>query len=505
MNRLLNQRLDRRQFLQTFGVGVVAAAPLARALAALPAGALVPQARDPGAHAIARLTFGITPQLYTHVKQIGAEAFIAEQLQPEALDDAATDELMDAYAEILGENGGVLLQKYAAMRQVVAGALLASWLIHATWSERQLHERMVQFFSNHFHIYIGKEVSLFLKIDDERDVIRPNAMTRFRQLLGASAHSPAMLLYLDNAESTRDVPNENYARELMELHTLSVDGGYTETDVKEVARCFTGWSVDRPRDTTDGSIRYRFRRLLHDNNAKTVLGVEIPAGGAEQDGETVLDMLASHPATARFVSAKIARRFVSDDPPAALVDQLAATFAQSGGDVRQILQTLFAADEFWDAPPKLKQPFEYVVSVLRALHFEITNNRHFLRAVSDPLASMGQIPLTWPSPNGFPDVQDEWMGSLLERWNVAMGAVSNKIPGVRMDFAPILDLMEAEGVGMNVDEMLAFMGTYLLGRVLTDDEQAASVDFARSVSDDFETQFAAGTALLLASPAFQYR
>ncbi len=497
--------MNRRQFLQTFGIGAVAAAPLARALAALPDGAFVPAERDPAAHAIARLTFGVTPQLYSHVKAVGAAAFVAEQLQPEGIDDSAADQLMAGYSDVLDQNGGVLLQQYQGMRQVVSGALLGAWLTRATYSERQLYERMVQFFSNHFYEYIGKGLVLFLKVDDERDVIRPNAMTTFRQLLGASAHSPAMLFFLDNAESTREIPNENYGRELMELQTLSVDGGYTETDVKEVARCFTGWSVDRPQDTSDGSIHYRFRRVLHDNNAKTVLGTTIPRGGGEQDGETVLDLLATHPSTAHFVSTKIARRFVSDDPPAALVDRLTATFQQSGGDVRSILGTLFAADEFWSAPPKFKQPFEYVVGVLRALNFHITNNRHFLRGLSAPLEAMGHIPFTWPSPNGFPDVQDEWIGSLLERWNIALAAVTDQIPGARMDFAPILDLMNASGVAMNLDAMLDFMGLYLFGRALTNDEHAAAVDFARSSAADLQTQVAAGTALLLASPAFQYR
>ena len=256
--------MNRRQFLQTFGVGIgasaLAVAPLAQALAALPEGVLAPAAVDPAAHAIARLTFGVTPNLFAHVRQIGAAAFIAEQLAPEALDDSAADEAMQPYVEVLSQNGGILLQSYGGMRQIVSGALLGSWMVHSVYSQRQLYERMVQFFSNHFHEYIGKEFVLFLKVDDERDVIRPNALTNFRQLLGASAHSPAMLLFLDNAESGKDVPNENYARELMELHTLSVDGGYTEADVKEVARCLTGWSIDRPRDNTDGSIHYRFRR-----------------------------------------------------------------------------------------------------------------------------------------------------------------------------------------------------------------------------------------------------
>jgi hypothetical protein len=501
--------MNRRQFLQTFGVGLGASAlavtPLARALEALPDIILAATAVDPVAHAIARLTFGVTPNLYSHVQQIGTAAFIAEQLAPESLDDSAMDSQMQPYAEVLSQNGGILLQSYGGMRQIVSGALLGSWMMHAVFSERQLYERMVEFFSNHFHEYIGKETVLFLKVDDERDVIRPNALTNFRQLLGASAHSPAMLLFLDNAESNKDVPNENYARELMELHTLSVDGGYSETDVKEVARCLTGWSIDRPRDSADGSIHYRFRRGIHDNNEKSVLGTTIPRGGGEQDGETVLDLLASRSATAKFISTKIARRFVSDTPPDPLVERMAATFQQTGGDIKSVLNTLFTADEFWNAPPKFKQPFEYVVSVLRALNFSVTNSRHFLRGITDPLQSMGQVPLTWPQPNGFPDVADEWMGGLLDRWNLALAAVTNEIPGARMDFEPILDLMTAQQIPMEIGAMLGFMGRYLLGRDLTSDEESVVVDFAHQSASDVQTQFAFGTALLLASPAFQYR
>jgi uncharacterized protein (DUF1800 family) len=499
--------MNRRQFLQTFSVGAsaIATAPLARALAALPDGALIPGARDPAAHAISRLTFGVTPELYRYVQTIGTTAFIAEQLAPAALDDSAAEQAMQPYTDVLSQNGGLLLQQYGGMRQIVSGALLSSWMIHATFSQRQLYERMVQFFSNHFHEYIGKEIVLFLKVDDEREVIRPNALSNFRQLLGASAHSPAMLLFLDNAESSKDVPNENYARELMELHTLSVDGGYSETDVKEVARCLTGWSIERPRDTADGSIHYRFRRGIHDNDAKTVLGATISRGGGEQDGETVLDLLVSHAATAKFISTKIARRFVSDTPSDALVAQMAATFQQSKGDIKAVLNTLFAADEFWSAPPKFKQPFEYVVSVLRALNVRVTNNRHFLRGITDPLQAMGQVPLTWPQPNGFPDVQEQWLGGLLDRWNVALAAVTNQVPGAKIDFEPILDLMTAQQIPMQIGDMLGFMGIYLLGRALTSDEENIVVDFAKQSAEDLPTQFASGTALLMASPAFQYR
>ncbi len=499
--------MNRRQFLKTFGVGAVAAAPLMRVLAALPEGAFAPAPASsaPVANVVGRLTFGITPDLYTHLQTVDTPAFIAEQLAPETIDDSDAEQRMQEFADILSQNGGVLAQEYGGMRNIVEGALIGQWITRATYSQRQLYERMVQFFSNHFYEYAGKAIVLFLKVDDERDVIRPNVMTNFRQLLGASAHSPAMLLFLDNAESTKDVPNENYARELMELQTVSVDGGYSETDVKEVARCLTGWSITRPKDSPDGSIKYMFRPFIHDGSSKTVMGHTIPARGGEQDGETVLDLLASSPSTARFISTKLARRFVSDTPPDSLVQSMAATFQQSNGDIKSVLKTLFASSEFQNAPPKFKQPIEYAVSVLRALNFDITNQRRFLNYISKSLQSMGQVPFGWVMPNGFPDTEDQWTGSLLSRWNLALAAVNNQITGAEVNVQPLLDLMTSAQISNTADDRLGFMGSYLLGRDLSSDEQAIVVGFAKSVASDSDSQLAAGTALLLGSPAFQYR
>ena len=197
-----------------------------RVLSALPEGAFMPAPAlaSPTANVVGRLTFGITPDLYSHLQSVDTPAFIAEQLAFDTIDDSDPDQRMQEFADVLSQNGGVLAQEYGGMRSIVEGALIGQWMTRATYSQRQLYERMVQFFSNHFYEYTGKATVLFLKVDDERDVIRPNVMTNFRQLLGASAHSPAMLIFLDNAESTKAVPNENYARELMELQTVSVNG-----------------------------------------------------------------------------------------------------------------------------------------------------------------------------------------------------------------------------------------------------------------------------------------
>ncbi|MBI1259539.1 MAG: DUF1800 family protein [Chloroflexi bacterium] len=498
--------MNRRQFLKTVGVGAaVVSAPLTYALMRMQAeGAFAPSGRSMEAHAIERLTFGVTPELYSHVKQVGTGAFIAEQLSPETIADPLMDYYLGAYQEILSQNAGVLIiQKVAG--NLVSNALLGSHLARALHSNQQLHERMVQFFTNHFHVYSGKGGGIYYKVDDERDVIRTYAMTTFRQILGASAHSPAMLYYLDNATSTKDRPNENYAREMMELHTLSLEGGYTETDVKEVARCFTGWAMTSGRDSTDGSIEFLFREFEHDMDAKTVLGMAIPAGGGQQDGETVLDLVAKHPAAAKFISTKIARRFVSDNPPAALIEQMSTSFQQSGGEIVTVLHDLFAAQEFWNASPKFKLPFEYLVSILRALNVEMSSDPRFLNAISGWLRRMGNYPFLWPSPNGYPDVQAAWLGELFERWNIALAITSNSLTGANVNLEAILDLMQAEQVPLKLDAMLSFMGNYLLGRDLTDNEREIVSEFAQARADDLQGQFVAGTTLLLASPAFQYR
>ncbi|MBL8134030.1 MAG: DUF1800 domain-containing protein [Anaerolineae bacterium] len=500
--------MNRRQFLAGFGVGAVAlsAGAVTRALAALPVGVLAPAAEpvDAAAHAINRLTYGVTPDLYMQMQRTSPEAFIAQQLDPFAIDDSEAEARLNPWKDILSQTGGALFAEYEDMRGQVGAALIGGVAARALYSQRQLYERMVYFFSNHFHIFIEKGPTLFLKVDDDRETIRPNAMTTFRQILGASAKSPAMLVYLDNAQNNRRAPNENYARELLELHTLGVNGGYSEEDVKEVARAFTGWSVRGPREGGD-TFAYFFRRTFHDDDAKTILGVTLPAGGGESDGDRVLDLLAAHPSTARFVGEKLARRFVSDDPPAALVSRLADAFLASGGDVTTLLRTLFAAPEFWSAPPKLKQPLEAVISMLRALAFDLDNPRQFVRGLHGLLAAMGQVPFAWPAPNGYPDVAGHWRDGLINRWNTALLASVGGMPGGQAAPTRLLLLLEENAVPLETDAVLDFLGRYLLGRPLTSDEHAIVMDFARNAGTPTETQIVLGLALLLASPAFQYR
>ncbi len=502
--------MDRRQFLQGFGAATVATVSLSTvgaALANLPAAALSVRQdpmRDRGSHAISRLTFGITPALHSHLRQIGAEAFIAEQLAPDRINDDGMTAHLEPYAHILEADLAQLVEQFAERPQQAAVALIGNWVLRALYSERQLLEKVTQFFSNHFYVYLYKgPFTAPLLIRDERDYLRPYAFSNFRTMLGYSGISPSMLLYLDNAQNNRRAPNENYARELLELHTLGVHGGYTETDVKEVARAFTGWSVRFPREGEGTAFEHLFRRAFHDRDAKTILGTLIQPDG-QNEGERVYDLLAAHPSTARFISTKLVRRFVADAPPDALVTRLSEVYQSNAGAIPPLLTTLFAADEFWNAAPKLKTPFEYTMSVLRALGFEIINTTRFMRGLGDVLEAMGNTPFMWPAPNGFPDVAGLWSGSLITRWNIALAAVTDQVPGARLNGEGLIDLWTSNGVPLEADPVIDFMAGYLLGRPLTADERPVMLAFARTGTTPQE-QIAFGIALLLASPAFQYR
>ena len=276
-------------------------------------------------------------------------------------------------------------------QNLIVGQLQAAKLIRAVHSERQLEEVMVDFWMNHFNVFIAKGPERLLVPSYERDVIRPRAFGKFRDLLGATAKSPAMLVYLDNIQSVSPDSragrrgkrglNENYARELMELHTLGVDGGYTQQDVIEVAKVFTGWMV--PGGQGGGAASFRFQPAAHAPGDKKVLGHTIREGGV-QEGEEVLDLLAGHASTAKFLATKLVRRFVADDPPPSLVSKVAETYTATGGDIREMLRTIFDSPEFWSSETfqaKAKKPLEFVASTIRAIGGELTPTPMLLGAM----------------------------------------------------------------------------------------------------------------------------
>ena len=460
-----------------------------------------------------------------------AEKILAEAMRPPAAGQApgAAEEdanpqrriYRQAVTKYMRENG-------LESPQRIMYELNASRILRAVYSERQLQEVMVDFWTNHFNVYAQKGADRWFLTSYDRDVIRPNALGNFRELLEATAKSPAMLFYLDNFQSVspnaqanrqgmrrrqrqqvdaedaapmrrggllmggrrmgdgaarrrrrmereqggpaagpaaplqqpegqmaaqqpprqpkrmRRGINENYARELMELHTLGVEGGYTQKDVQEVARAFTGWTINAPRgrglygaegeESRAGS--FVFNPRTHDPGEKTVLGVRIPAGGGVEDGRKVLDVLVAHPSTARFIATKLCRRFVADSPDRALVERVAEAFRKSNGDIRATLRVIFGSPEF-NSPEarraKIKTPFELAASALRTLGAEVEVRPALVQWVS----RMGEPLYGYQAPTGYPDVAEYWVntGALLERLNFSLALVSNRIPGARVDLS----------------------------------------------------------------------
>jgi uncharacterized protein (DUF1800 family) len=387
-------------------------------------------------HALDRLTFGPKPGDVAAVKKTGLDAWIDLQLHPERIQE--NPELEKRLQQNQSAPADSTQGKQAAPAQYAQEKVL-----RAVYSNRQLQEVLVDFWFNHFNVDMSKGADRNLTPAYERDAIRPNVLGKFRALLEATAASPAMLFYLDNWQSVAaDTAqrtngkkqarglNENYARELMELHTLGVDGGYTQKDVTEVARCFTGWTINRPNQV--GTFLYNDR--THDKGEKTVLSVVIPAGGGKEDGEKVLDILAHHPSTAKFISKELAQRFVTDDPPPVLIDRMAQTFLDTDGDIRAVLAAMFRSKEFLSQGAfraKVKTPLETVVGAVRATGARVDS----ATALVNQIANLGEPLYRKIEPTGYSSVNAEWVNSsaLLARMNFAMQLGDNKLPGVHVD------------------------------------------------------------------------
>jgi uncharacterized protein (DUF1800 family) len=327
--------------------------------------------------------------------------------------------------------------------QFVNGELIEHKLYRAIYSNRQLEEVLVDFWMNHFNVFNGKGQERALLTSFERDAIRPHVFGRFKDMLRATARHPAMLFYLDNWQSQaarEDVAfpanvrrpglNENYGRELLELHTLGVDGGYTQADVTAVARAFTGWTIYDLQKLAE----FQFNPAAHDRKEKVVLGHVLPAMRSEQDGLDVIDILAHHPSTAKFISKRLAHRFLADDPPPSVVDRMAATFTATDGDLRAVLETLFASPEFlsdgaWQA--KLKSPLEMVVSAVRATDADVSDTS----ALAQHIADLGEPLYGKLEPTGYSDAADAWTNTsgILGRLNFAAALTGGQIAGVRVD------------------------------------------------------------------------
>ncbi|MCB8947599.1 MAG: DUF1800 domain-containing protein [Ardenticatenaceae bacterium] len=465
-------------------------APLTQTAPELPSLAV-----NPARRLLNRAGYGATPGDVERVQRFGLAAYLEEQLNPESIDDLAND-LIARHQTLYQMDASVLVEQEPADATI---ELIGSTFMRAIYSKRQLYEAMVEFWSDHFNIYLRKEqVMPLAKIVDDRDVIRPYALTNFRDLLGASAKSPAMLLYLDNISNEKSHPNENYARELLELHTLGVDGGYSQQDVQAVARILTGWTVAK-RGRLRG--QFIFDEAKHDFGEKQVLGQTFPAGRGEAEVAELLDLLANHPATANFLATKLVRRFVADEPPADLVSEVANAYLQSGGDIKPMLRTIFLSDEFATAPVKLKRPHSYMVSVLRALQVDFRLGQG--RAIADWMQLLGQPLFHWPPPDGYPDVSSAWVANLLPRWNFALALLHNELPGATV---PLEDLLQAANAETAESAMQLFAGL-IYGRSLQPNELDLFTNYIGSQpiqNGEGQQRLRDCIALLLVSPEFQW-
>jgi len=526
------------------GEGKVAAVP-----AAAPAPTSVVTGDRQILHALSRLTYGPRPGDVERVRALGLSAWIDRQLRPRTIDDSATERALAelttvrmSIPELLREyprpdprlraqiaNGEMsrqeMLERYPIEKRPVriADELRAAKVLRAVTTERQLEEIMVEFWFNHFNVFAGKGDVRWYVSAYEREAIRPYAMGKFPDLVRATAHHPAMLFYLDNwlsakpdyriqAGPNRGRPaglNENYARELMELHTLGVDGGYTQKDVTEVARAFTGWTIDRPR--TDA--HFIFRPGMHDTGEKIVLGQRIPAGGGRDDGERVIELLTRQPATARFVATKLVRRFVSDTPPPALVARVAGSYQNTGGDITSMLRTIFESPEFMSEDAyraKIKKPFEFVASAVRALGG--TTDAQGAMALARASAEIGEPLYQAQPPTGYADRGEVWVnaGALLARMNFALGLASGRYPKVSVELPALVAGADSRSPEAVLDRLLVTLVADQAGSrtraVLA--AQLNDPQITRLSPDDrgpANTDVAKLAALVIGSPEFQRR
>ena len=519
-------------------------------------------------HALNRLGYGPRPGEVARVRKMGLEKWIQQQLHPEMIDDAAlearlaryptltmtADKLLDEYPRpgVAAKRMGISVEAYrkrldemAKQRaaggarapadrtpQAVINELTMAKLARAIYSERQLNEQLADFWFNHFNVFVYKDVDVYLVPGYERDTIRPRVLGRFKDLLSATAHSPAMLFYLDNhlsadpdaldrlkhltAQERRKqagLPpvggkrglNENYGRELLELHTVGVDGGYTQKDVIAAARCLTGWTVRELRMNPE----FYFDARLHDPGKQIVMGKKFQSGGI-QDGEKLLEMLAKHKSTAKFISAKLARRFVSDNPPPAVVERMAKTFLKTNGDIRAVMQTMIYAPEFWSRQAyraKVKTPLELVASTARALGADVDTPAPLVNWT----ARIGEPLYQCLPPTGYSDKAEAWVntGGLLNRLNFAIALASNQIRGTHVELTALVGQEVTTDPKMALERAIdEFLGGQMSPQTReTLEKRSTDPQVLRAKLDDPVQQVDLGilTGLVLGSPEFQRR
>lgn len=413
--------MDRRTFLAATATAVAATgcARIVHRVAGrqIPEDPTPPPKSQPTRRLLERTGFGPAPGDIQRVSEMGHAAYLAEQLNPGDDDPALVFLLSRLDVNRVHASELRDLPEAHVLRQLRQSALLA-----AVYSKWQLRERMVDFWNNHFNIDQAKNYGTFRIATDNLKVVRAHALGSFPEMVKTSAHSSAMLGYLDNQLNKKGVANENYARELLELHTLGVHGGYTQKDVMEVARCFTGWGIEnRFLRQREG---FLFNPDFHDDGEKTVLGHRIAPKGGVKDAEQVLDIVTLHPMTAKHIAGKLCKHFLgSADDPAG--KDAAAAFLSTKGDIKATMRPILASPNLLDGPPVVKRPFDFLVSALRAVGSDTDAGP----ALLSHLEAMGQPHFGWPMPDGYPDRTSAWTGSLLARWNFAYALAAGRIDG----------------------------------------------------------------------------
>ena len=456
LDDILGRLQNRREFLQLFGKGLGYSA-LATVLPACGSGSsgssddpqpppkIVVPKPSPEFTALKRTSFGPHRDELASINNLGITPYLEQQLDHLNIDVSTLEAEIAAQFPLTLQTPAQLILNFPDNIFDVATQMIAATQYRQMFSQRQLYEIMVEFWSDHFNIHLINGLGPTLKPFDDQQVIRQHALGNFSELLHASAKSPAMLFYLDNFFNQAIAPNENYARELMELHTLGVDGGYTEDDVKEVARSFTGWTLRFPGDPGGDYGEFVYVDAIHDDQPKLVLGNPIAAGGGQADGEQVLDILATHPSNANFIATKLCQRFISDSPAQMVIDAVATAFTNSNGDIKTTLRAVFASAAFLDdADLKFTRPSEYLPALVRSLApdtpYPPDKGQFWFFAQN----TLGQLPFYWPTPDGYPDQQSYWAstGGLLNRWRLSFLSFAGIIPGVdviQVDYTAMLN------------------------------------------------------------------
>jgi uncharacterized protein (DUF1800 family) len=386
---------------------------------------------------VRRITNGTTPEEIALARKLGFYGYLNYHLSATKIDDAVAQSFVTSNYPLLTQDAN---QLYAQDERMVVDQFVDSTLYRAAWSRRQLYERMVEFWSDHFNIQYT-EVT-YLKVIDDRDVIRKNALGKFPDLLKASAHSPAMLEYLDNTRNRKPNVNQNYAREIMELHTLGVDGGYTQQDVAELSRVLSGWTM-APRGAG-----FVFDPTGHDFGQKVLLGVTIPAtnvsigAAAKAEGDKMIDLLVAHPSTAKFISTKMLRWLLRYDPTPAQVSTVAGVYLKTKGDIPSMIRAIVTPDNLVASPAKYRRPFSFITAALRATNPQPTR----IAQVSERwMTVVGQPLFAWGPPDGYPDRPDYWAGTTLQRWNFGTYLMTNT-GDVPVDINAFMRTATADGV-----------------------------------------------------------